>query len=537
MKKRFCVSAFVLAAVLSFGALPGASAASGFTDVPDHAWSSSYIQRAAQAGWVRGIGDGTFAPSKTLTGAEFMSMVANSFFSGEMQSIPLEAGQPWYMPYWTLAAQKPLLSDTSIMSPQGMLKQINRYDMAQIISNVMDVKGISADSTRVHAVQSSVSDWNVIPKGYREAVSNAYALGILNGKEGRFAGQDAMSRAEAATVLCKMADVSLSKPVSEGQQTSDKQESNNVQTQPDSSPSSQTPSSGSQSGTSPRELAAEVVRLVNVERAKEGLSPLETFDSLSKAAEIRAPELPTVFSHDRPDGSSCFTALEETGAIENAYVCGENIAAGSATAADVVEQWMNSPGHRANILNEDFTHIGVGYCSSGSEYRHYWVQMFVGLRGNAAVSREEVREPDTESSEDFAAEVVRLVNEQRAKQGISSLDTFDSLTESAEIRAAELPDNFSHARPDGTSCFTVFDETDANENAYTWGENIAAGSTTAADVVEQWMDSPGHRANILNDEFTHIGVGYYHTKDGYRHYWVQMFIGRRDTSRSNPRPR
>ena len=62
-------------------------------------------------------------------------------------------------------------------------------------------------------------------------------------------------------------------------------------------------------------------------------------------------------------------------------------------------------------------------------------------------------------------------------------------------------------------------------------------SDLAADVVEQWMDSPGHRANILNDEFTHIGVGYYHTKDGYRHYWVQMFIGRRDTSRSNPRPR
>jgi len=126
------------------------------------------------------------------------------------------------------------------------------------------------------------------------------------------------------------------------------------------------------------ELAAEVVRLVNVERAKEGLAPLGTFDSLTEAAQLRAPELATLFSHDRPDGTSCFTALDATGAKTNAYTWGENIAAGNKTAAATVEQWMNSPGHRANILNKDFTHIGVGY-ASGGPYRHNWVQMFVGI--------------------------------------------------------------------------------------------------------------------------------------------------------------
>lgn len=125
-------------------------------------------------------------------------------------------------------------------------------------------------------------------------------------------------------------------------------------------------------------VTAEVVRLVNAERAKEGLSPLETFDTLDQAAAIRAVEIVTKFSHDRPDGSSCFTALNETGANRGAYTYGENIAAGNATAAATVEQWMNSPGHRANILNPDFTHIGVGYASSSGGYRHYWVQMFVG---------------------------------------------------------------------------------------------------------------------------------------------------------------
>ena len=59
------------------------------------------------------------------------------------------------------------------------------------------------------------------------------------------------------------------------------------------------------------------------------------------------------------------------------YTVGENIAAGSATPETVVKQWMNSPGHRANILNSDYEELGVGYAyKSGSEYGHYWVQMF-----------------------------------------------------------------------------------------------------------------------------------------------------------------
>ena len=125
-------------------------------------------------------------------------------------------------------------------------------------------------------------------------------------------------------------------------------------------------------------LTAEVVRLVNAERAKEGLAPLETFDALTQAAAIRAPELAVNFSHTRPDGSDCFTALDETGANRGAYTYGENIAIGAPTAAIVVEGWMNSPGHRANILNPDFTHIGVGYFNAPGGYQHCWVQMFVG---------------------------------------------------------------------------------------------------------------------------------------------------------------
>lgn len=123
------------------------------------------------------------------------------------------------------------------------------------------------------------------------------------------------------------------------------------------------------------EYIAEVVRLCNIERAEAGLSPLTLDPTLTKATMIRADELTELFSHTRPDGNSCFTALEEVGA--DYMTAGENIACGYVSPKDVVDGWMSSEGHRANILNEKFTKIGVGYVySSSGIYRHYWVQMF-----------------------------------------------------------------------------------------------------------------------------------------------------------------
>ncbi len=117
---------------------------------------------------------------------------------------------------------------------------------------------------------------------------------------------------------------------------------------------------------------AEVLRLVNIERVNEGLSELKTTTELNKAAHIRALETKTLFSHTRPDGSSCFTALDECNVSYN--TAGENIAYGQKTPKDVVTAWMNSEGHRANILSSKFGKIGIGcYYSNGT---YYWTQMF-----------------------------------------------------------------------------------------------------------------------------------------------------------------
>lgn len=121
-------------------------------------------------------------------------------------------------------------------------------------------------------------------------------------------------------------------------------------------------------------LALRVVTLVNAERAKYGLSALTYDGVLSRAANTRAVETKTYFSHTRPDGSSCFTALDEVG--YSYRTAGENIAYGQKTAAEVMNAWMNSEGHRANILGQNYTHIGVGVYESGGVI--YWSQFFAG---------------------------------------------------------------------------------------------------------------------------------------------------------------
>lgn len=118
----------------------------------------------------------------------------------------------------------------------------------------------------------------------------------------------------------------------------------------------------------------EVVRLVNEERAAQGLKALKTNWELSRVARYKSQDMRDrgYFSHTSPTYGSPFTMIRNFGI--SFRTAGENIAKGYATPQAVVRGWMNSDGHRANILNASFTEIGVGYVASG----HYWTQMFIG---------------------------------------------------------------------------------------------------------------------------------------------------------------
>lgn len=121
-----------------------------------------------------------------------------------------------------------------------------------------------------------------------------------------------------------------------------------------------------------QEIQQRILELVNIERQKEGLSPLSYYSKGQAAADIRAEEIIETFSHTRPDGTNCFTALEGI----HYWTAGENIALGHSTPEQVMRAWMNSPGHKANIMNESFTHLIVGYDHEAKA----WVQLFLGFR-------------------------------------------------------------------------------------------------------------------------------------------------------------
>lgn len=123
---------------------------------------------------------------------------------------------------------------------------------------------------------------------------------------------------------------------------------------------------------------------------------------------------------------------------------------------------------------------------------------------------------------DMINEVLRLVNDQRAAVGLPKLTYRSDLQKAADIRAREIVKSFSHTRPNGTSFDTVFKEIGVT-NYKNLGENIATGYNSPEAVMNGWMNSEGHRANILNPDFKGIIVGIKKTgNNGYA--WVQLFI-------------
>ncbi len=120
----------------------------------------------------------------------------------------------------------------------------------------------------------------------------------------------------------------------------------------------------------------EVVRLVNIERSKNGLQPLKANWQVSRVARYKSQDMASkgYFSHTSPTYGSPFKMMETFGLKFSS--AGENIAMGQRTPQEVMTGWMNSPGHRANILNTSFTEIGVGLAKNSSG-RNYWTQMFI----------------------------------------------------------------------------------------------------------------------------------------------------------------
>jgi uncharacterized protein YkwD len=124
----------------------------------------------------------------------------------------------------------------------------------------------------------------------------------------------------------------------------------------------------------------------------------------------------------------------------------------------------------------------------------------------------------------FETQLLKLTNLERQKRGLAPLKLSSQLSRSAQSHALDMATNnyFSHTGRNGSN---IGDRAKANGYKYSWlGENIAAGLSTPEGTMKQWMNSAGHRANILNPKFTEIGFGYANMPNSrYQHYWVQVF--------------
>ena len=182
--------------------------------------------------------------------------------------------------------------------------------------------------------------------------------------------------------------------------------------------------------------------------------------------------------------------------------------AGVSTPDAAVDQWMNIDFTRERILNADATTMSVGHYEGGV-YNNYWVLIFSC--------------PENSYASNYRQEVLNLVNAERAKYGLQPLVMGDAkLTAAAQQRAEEIATVNSHVRPNGTKWYTVLSEYGVTDAAA--GENAAWGSVSPEEVVNAWMNSEGHRANILNPEARAMGVGYYYNSSStWGHQWIQLF--------------
>lgn len=346
MKHR--LGAALLANLLLLNLLP--SAACAYADVPENHWASAYINRADQQGWMHESGE-NFTPRRTVTGTETIAILTNALFS-ENEVSKRDEGTAW------------LTAGTADISSAP----VSRYNMAQILINVMNAKQAS-----VQGQAPAFRDWDDIPEQYRHAVSSCFQAGLFVGKDGCFSGDDPLTRAELAALLYRTENLltgaeNLSTSYFVGAIPSSDTDSDGINIASSAVPLA--PAPDLQQDT----VLAEAIRLTNAERAAAGLPALVADDMLCAAAQVRAGEIGQSFSHTRPDGSACFTVLSDE-AKRGASKMGENILTGSESPSKIVQFWMNSSGHRENILGKDFTHIGMAH-SGGS-----WVQIFVCIPG------------------------------------------------------------------------------------------------------------------------------------------------------------
>ncbi|RDI45772.1 S-layer homology domain-containing protein [Falsibacillus pallidus] len=327
-RMRLLASIMLLAMILM--PLKHAAAAAAFSDIPSNYWAKSEIYELVDKQVLTGYPDNTFKPERNVTRSQAAVMIGRSLRvetaghpAPPFKDIP--KGTEAYR-YITALTDMGVFSKVSYFHPGDPL---TRAQMAKILAISYELK-----------IQSSHTFKDVASNHWAYTyIEKLAASGITTGKkEGIYDPTGKVSRSQMAVFVKRAMDYK-------------------------------------KNGQSVSEVES-VLTLVNAERAKTGAPPLKLASDISRVSAAKAADMrdKNYFSHTSPTYGDPFKMLTNFGIHWTA--AGENIAAGQPDAKSVMTAWMNSEGHRANILNPNYTEIGIGLAKGGS-YGTYWVQTFV----------------------------------------------------------------------------------------------------------------------------------------------------------------
>lgn len=396
MRKQW--GSFLLAMTLAAGlAVPASATGSTFSDVPTSYWAYPYIQEAVSAGWIAGYDNGTFGVNDQVTYAQLYTMIAQSFFADKVAAYngPKEN---WAQPYVAVCTKMGIASLGIFLQAQQLAEQdiystafngaVTRAEMAELLNKTLYKLGVNITYDK-DQVAASIPDKDVAYQSHEESILSCVAAGVISGVDdkGTFSGSSRMTRAQAAVVMYRMHEVVESggpitpsnpsqppEPGTSGSGLGQKLSSGATAAAGVKSSIGKNdayPTYGNSSIVSPNgyftgatnvdignaQLVYELLNMVNEARVAEGHAPLQWVqsDAAEEHTLQRCNELVAAFTHERPKGK----------------FSDEVIARGQTTAAQVCNDWMNSPGHKQTLMYD-----GVKYLSAakvGSGYGSYWI--------------------------------------------------------------------------------------------------------------------------------------------------------------------
>ena len=384
-KKR--ISLLLAAAMLIsiFAGIFATTSKPTFPDVPADHWAYASVNRASENGWIAGYSNGKFGPADNVTYGQFALMLGRSV---DPYLISAYGGDPsmveWYVPCMAV-----MRGDSSYCEGTPIIdsdiheianEPVNRYNMAQILFNIMTIYD-KVPSYDAAAVQAGIADWKIIPDNYKDALMAVVSAGIISGVDdkGTFNGSALMNRGQAAAVLCRMYDVfsgtGTTTPATPDE--SDTSTSTELGQKLSSGATAAAgvkssigkndayPTYGNSDEVSPNgyftgateadigdaQLVYELLDMVNEARAEAGVAPFQwaNVDAAEEMVLIRANELTTLFSHDRPNGG---------------YAPGEVCTKGPTSASAAFSNWMNSTSHRDHLMSPDYEYITAARCGN-----------------------------------------------------------------------------------------------------------------------------------------------------------------------------